>query len=649
MAVQDTTVKVVLVGSPNVGKSAIFNYLTGSYVAVSNYPGTTVDISTGYFWQGRQRFEVVDTPGIYSLIPLTEEENVTRIVLTRQVADVVIHVVDAKNLRRMLNLTIQLIDAGLPVILVLNIIDEAQSIGMLIDVRQLGKILGIPVIATSVVTKTGLESLKNAVTRYKRVKPGFFTLSCEIEQVVTKISNRLTRSYGLSKRITALLLIQGDVKGLAIAKNEELWPEIVAAIDQLAAGKKNSLDAFVAAERQVVVDGIIDQVVRYARFERHQFKTLAGWLGKVTREPVTGIPILCLVLYYGLYQFVGKFGAGVLVDYINNSVFVPIITPVAEGLANAFIPCEWLRSLLVGEYGVFTMGFRYATAIILPIVGTFFLAFAILEDTGYLPRLAMLVDFVFRYFGLNGRAVIPLTLGLGCGTMAVMVTRTLESRRERLLATFLLSLTIPCSAQLGVVFALLSHSAAAVAVWSFYMAAIFVCAGWLSARVIRGHRSAFYMEIPPLRLPMAGNVIKKAYTRMSWYFMEILPVFIVTSIVLWAGDRSGILDIMIRYIEPIMGIIGLPPETAQAFLLGFFRRDYGAAGLYDLAVAGKLTDAQLVVAAVGLTLFVPCVAQFAVMVKERGFITAWAMVIMIIMIAFGSAALVHNCLNWIQF
>ncbi|MDF2570583.1 MAG: feoB 3 [Sporomusa sp.] len=649
MAVRDTAAKVVLVGSPNVGKSAIFNYLTGSYVAVSNYPGTTVDISTGHFKYGGQRFEVIDTPGIYSLIPLTDEERVTRLLLTRQVPDVVVHVVDAKNLRRMLNMTIQLIDAGLPVVLVLNIIDEAQSMGMLIDTLSLEKMLGIPVIATSIVSKIGLESLKQAVGQYKRVKPSAFRLNDEIEQAVAKISGRLTRPYGLSKRITALLLLQGDIMALGIAQTEAAWPEIASIIGQLAPGKKNNLDAFISTERQVVVDKMLVKAVRYATFERHQLKTLAGWLGKVTREPLTGVPILCLVLYFGLYQFVGKFGAGYLVDYINNSVFVPIINPVAEEMTNACFPWEWARSLLVGEYGIFTMGFRYAAAIILPIVGTFFLAFAVLEDSGYLPRLAMLVDSVFRYFGLNGRAVIPLTLGLGCGTMAVMVTRTLESKRERFLATFLLSLTIPCSAQLGVVLALLSHNAAAVAIWSSYILAIFVSIGWLSAKFVPGNRSAFYMEIPPLRLPLLSNVLKKAYTRMAWYFMEILPVFIVTSIILWAAERSGILDIMIQHVEPIMGSIGLPPETAQAFLLGFFRRDYGAAGLYDLAIAGKLNDAQLVVAAVGLTLFVPCVAQLAVMIKERGLIIACAMVVLIIMIAFGSAMLVHNFLNLVVF
>lgn len=257
----------------------------------------------------------------------------------------------------------------------------------------------------------------------------------------------------------------------------------------------------------------------------------------------------------------------------------------------------------------------------------------------------MLVDAVFRYFGLNGRAVIPLTLGLGCGTMAVMVTRTLESKRERLLATFLLSLSIPCSAQLGVVLALLSHNATAVIIWSTYMVMVFSFIGWLSAKLIPGDRSAFYMEIPPLRLPLIGNVLKKAYSRMSWYLMEILPVFIITSVLLWAGARSGVLAVLIKHVEPVMGIIGLPPAAAQAFLLGFFRRDYGAAGLYDLVSAGQLSERQLLVAAVALTLFVPCIAQFAVMIKERGAAVALSMVTIIIFVALGSAALINSILK----
>lgn len=641
----DMATKVVLVGCPNVGKSAIFNYLTGRYVAVSNYPGTTVDISKGYFQSNNQHFEVIDTPGMYSLLPLTEEERVTRLLLTGQLPDVVVHVVDAKNLRRMLAMTIELIDAGFPVILNLNIMDEARHMGMLINIQLLEQMLGIPVIATSAVNRVGLEALKKVITQYKQEKSRNFFFKDEIEQVITRISGLLKRSYSFSNRTAALMLIQGDIMTLDIAKKEEYWQEIAAVINNMSVKKNDSLNALVAVERQVIIDDIISKVIRYAGVKRQPVQGVAVWLGKITREPLTGIPIACLVIYFGLYQFVGKFGAGYLVDYINNSVFVPNINPIVELNVNTYVPWDWARTLLVGEYGIFTMGFRYAIAIILPIVGTFFLAFALLEDSGYLPRLAMLVDFIFRYFGLNGRAVIPLTLGLGCGTMAVMVTRTLESRRERLLATFLLSLTIPCAAQLGVVLALLSYNVKSVIIWSIYIILIFAGIGWLSAKLIPGTRSPFYLEIPPLRVPLATNILKKAYIRMAWYFMEILPVFIITSILLWVGDYSGILNRLIRQVEPVMAFIGLPPEAAQAFLLGFFRRDYGAAGLYDLAVAGRLSDKQLLTAAVALTLFVPCVAQFAVMLKERGLVISLAMIAVIIMVAFGSAAIIHNILS----
>lgn len=238
---RNTPAKVVLVGSPNVGKSAIFNYLTGSYVAVSNYPGTTVDISTGHFNYGRRRFEVIDTPGMYSLIPLTDEEKVTRLLLGNLVPDIVIHVIDAKNIRRMLPLTLQLIDAGLPVILNLNIMDEARDLGMLIDRLLLEKILGIPVITTSAVERTGLETLKQGVGNYQRTKPKVFSLNEEFEQAIASISSRLTRPYGFSKRITALLLLQGDTMMSDIARSEAAWPEIADTIKQLSGQKKAAL------------------------------------------------------------------------------------------------------------------------------------------------------------------------------------------------------------------------------------------------------------------------------------------------------------------------------------------------------------------------------------------------------------------------
>lgn len=628
--------EIVLVGTPNVGKSVIFNQLTGRYVNVSNYPGTTVEVSRGRYRQKTRFWEVIDTPGLYSLSPLTEEERVTRSLLLEKRPDVVVHVADARNIRRSLQLTLELIDAGLPLILDLNLMDEAATAGVRIDTRRLSELLGIPVVATAAVKKIGLDSLRATIADFRDKAAGPLRFSPTIEAVITAVVDRLSGEYTVARRMMALLLLQGDEEIRRLVSGEAAYREILSVVDEAVRAQSQPFSYIIALERQALIDRLLTEA---ASFGRQRRRTWADRLDRLTRHPYTGVPILVLVLYFGLYKFVGGFGAGVLVDYINDVVFAQHLTPIVTYAAERYLPWEWLRSLLVGDYGFFSMGLRYAIAIILPIVGTFFLVFALLEDCGYLPRLAMLMDGLFKILGLNGRAVIPVTLGLGCGTMAVFVTRTLETRRERLLATFLLSLAVPCSAQLGLVLALLSESGAAVALWAVYITAVFLVAGWLSARLLPGKRSPFYLEIPPLRLPVFSNVITKAYTRMVWYFAEILPVFIFASLLLWLGDRSGLLAYIITALEPLMRLLGLPQEAAEAFLLGFFRRDYGAAGLYDLAGSGLLTARQLLVAAVTLTLFVPCLAQVLVMVKERGAFAALVMVLLIAFISFFSGCL----------
>lgn len=631
---------IALVGSPNVGKSAIFNYLTSSYVTVSNYPGTTVDVSRGEVKIDGQKYEFVDTPGIYSLIPLTDEERVTRQLIFREQPDLVVHIADAKNIRRMLLLTLQLIDAGMPVLLNLNMIDESKKLGIKINSKALSDILGIPVNTSSAVTKNGLENLKGKIGHYQANIPVHLSFSDDIEQTVDTISNLLQGSYNMTNRMVALLLLQGDEMILNSLQSEPNFLQLMSEVKQLAQHYENNLAYVLTVQRQIMVDNIVSLVVSFSETGTNK---RAEMISKLTREPVSGIPILLLVLYFGLYLFVGQFGAGYLVDYIDANIFGQIISPLIRDLIYKYIDIEWVQSLIIGEYGIFSLGFRYAAVIILPIVGTFFLVFSFLEDCGYLPRLALLVDRLFKNFGLNGRAIIPLTLGLGCGTMAVMVTRTLESRRERILATFLLSLTIPCSAQLGLVFAILSDNSRFVLIWAVFVGLIFIIAGWIASKLMPGNRSAFYMEVPPLRMPIWSNIITKAYTRMAWYFIEILPVFIITSLFLWLADRSGILTKIIIVAEPAMTMLGLPKEAAQAFLLGFFRRDYGAAGLYDMCNAGLLSNIQLLVSAVTLTLFVPCVAQLVVMVKERGIFISIFMILLIIVISF-TAGLVLNLL-----
>jgi ferrous iron transport protein B len=344
-----------------------------------------------------------------------------------------------------------------------------------------------------------------------------------------------------------------------------------------------------------------------------------------------------------LYEFVGVLGAQTLVNFLETNLFGNLINPWIDTFLKQIIPWPVLRDLFGGDFGIITLGIRYAIAIVLPIVGTFFFAFSIIEDSGYLPRLAMLIDRVFKHIGLNGRAVIPMVLGFGCDTMATIVTRTLETPRERILSTLLLSLAIPCSAQLGVMLGLLTGHVWMLIIWAFIVLGVFLLVGWLSAKLLPGERPSFYMELPPMRLPKLRNILVKTYTRMEWYFKEVFPLFIMASVIIWFCRLFGIFDIAIKALVPLVRFIGLPDQTAMVFLFGFFRRDYGAAGLYDMRAT--MTSAQILVATVTMTLFMPCIAQLSVTIKERGWKTAAAITAFILPFAIGVGGLLNLALH----
>ncbi len=458
-----------------------------------------------------------------------------------------------------------------------------------------------------------------------------------IESAMGEIAALLRGSYALSERTLALLLLQNDPEIWEIVRLQETpatLERIRALCERLHATSETPLAWQIEQQRQQLSQQIADAVISPASdAAARPRRTLSDHIGWLCMNPWTGLPILALVLYFGLYQFVGVFGAGTVVDWLENGLFGQYINPFVERLVRAVVPWEPIRALLVGEYGVWTLGVTYAIALILPIVTFFFLVFAVLEDTGYLPRLAMLIDRAFKWLGLNGRAVIPIVLGFGCDTMATVVTRTLETRRERVLTTFLLTLAIPCSAQLGVVLALLSAHPRGLLIWAGVLVTVFLVIGWLAARVLPGKPMPFYMELPPMRLPSLSNVLLKTLARLHWYFLEVLPLFLLASVLIWVGQLTGLFDLAVRLMTPFVQALTLPAETAVAFLFGFFRRDYGAAGLYRLNEQGLLTGNQLLVAAVVLTLFVPCVAQFLVTIKERG----WRAAVVMFLLAFGIA------------
>lgn len=633
--------KIVLVGSPNVGKSVIFGHLTGRYVTVSNYPGTTVEVTKGKGKIRQKEVGVIDTPGMYSLVPITEEERVARDILLEERPEVVVQVVDAKNLERMLHLTLQLIEADVPVLLDLNLMDEAEKSGMSINLDILRKDLGIPVVSTVAIENKGLDHLEQNILKYEKGKGRDLVYGELLESSLQGIEGLLTAEYNISKRAIALLLLQDDLGILKMVTQEERGHETIREIvEETKRHYSTSVNYVVTIRRQEIINEIIEKAMVQGKPRARDFKES---LSRLMMHPVAGLPILVLIIY-AMYEFVGVFGAQTAVDFLEKTLFGEYINPFVTRVISSIIPWQVIQDLFVHQYGIITLGVRYAIAIILPIVSTFFIAFSIIEDTGYLPRLAMLIDRVFKKIGLNGRAVIPVVLGFGCDTMATIVTRTLETRRERIIASFLLSLAIPCSAQMGVILALLSGHVMGLWIFMGTMAIVFLLVGFLTARIMPGESPLFYMEVPPLRLPKISNVVTKTYTRVEWYFREVLPLFVLASILIWAGRLTGLFDLLVNGLSYPTRWIGLPKEAATAFLYGFFRRDFGAAGLYDLMSAGTLHGVPLVVSVVTIALFMPCIAQFAVTIKERGWKIALGMATFIFPFAFIVGGLLNQVL-----
>lgn len=624
---------ILLVGHPNVGKSVLFHRLTGAYVNVSNYPGTTVEVT-----RASARFDpqaaLLDTPGVLALPSRSDDERATMRALLNESSRCLVQVGDAKNLRRTLTLTALLAELGVPMVLALNMHDEATARGVTVDIPALAEQLAIPVLATVATGGEGIGELTGSVARagvadrMLRYDPA---READIEALAAAITEHAPHPR-LAARGLAILFLGND-------SEVEGWLREHAgdAYGQLDNLRKNAVDrapgdlpGLLARERTEAADALAATVTRRAV---NSSPLLSQRIGQAVVHPLWGIPILLAVLY-AVYQFVGVFGATTLVGLLEEDLFEGILNPGFTGLVQGWFGEGLLSELLVGDYGLWTMGMTYALALILPIVTTFFIAFGVLEDSGYLPRLSVIANRLFAAIGLNGRAVLPMVLGLGCVTMATLTTRILHSPRERLITVFLLALAIPCSAQLGVVLGMLGGvSFSAVLVWVLAMVGVLLLAGFLAAKLIPGRRIPLVTELPPMRLPIAGNVVKKTAGRLKWYLIEVIPLFLIGTFLMFALDKVGILPAIIEAGEPLVsGWLGLPKEASAAFVMGFLRRDFGATGLF--AMADALDPIQAIVGMITITLFIPCFASLLMMVKERGMKTAVAMVAIIVPFAF---------------
>ncbi|MFH1146255.1 MAG: ferrous iron transport protein B, partial [Pseudomonadota bacterium] len=574
----DPSRKIILVGNPNVGKSVIFNYLTGKYVVVSNYPGTTVEVCHGTTkWMGRT-ITVIDTPGVNSLLPSSEDEIVTRDILLKETNALIVQVADAKNLRRGLLISSQLAEMGLKFILVLNMEDEARERGIRIDYKRLASLIGCWVVPTVATQKKNLEMVLDALND---LNDPLLAVDYHpaLEEALASIAARLP-SEAVSTRSIAAMLLSGDrslKEWLHTRLSEGEVNEIEAVIRTAQAGFNQPIGFPINQVRLRKSDEIASAVTTASAIKRKQ---VSSYIGDICIHPLWGTLILGVVLLL-IYGVVGVAGAGIAVDFMEKTVFGHYVLPFLKSWTERLISVSWAKDLFVGPYGLFTMALTYALALILPIITLFFIVFALMEDSGYLPRLAVMSNKIFRRVGLNGKAILPIILGFGCGTMATLTTRILDNRRDRIIVTLLLALGIPCSAQLAVILGMLSgFSATMVLVWGGVVALVLSLVGYLSGRFIAGESSDFVMELPPMRLPKLGNVLMKTVSRVEWYLKEAVPLFALSTLILYTFDKTGALAHIENLAAPIVrGVLGLPVECTQAFLIGFLRRDYGAAGL----------------------------------------------------------------------
>ncbi|MFP4170856.1 MAG: FeoB small GTPase domain-containing protein [Methanomassiliicoccales archaeon] len=539
--------KLVMVGNPNVGKSVVFSRITGASVLTSNYPGTTVEFSQGEAELDGERWTVIDAPGTYSLEPTNKAEEVAKEMA--EGADLVLNVVDSTNLERNLNLTLMLLEKGLPTVVALNMWDEAGHLGIHIDTEALEEKLGVPVVPTVALTGEGVKEVVETFHRARR--PDFPRMD-----------------------------------------TRERW-------------------------------GKVGEIVETVQTMEHRHHTLKDRLEELSIKPVTGIPLAMLILA-GSFLLVRTVGEG-LITYVMDPIF-ELYRPLVESLA-VELGDGILREILVGKMidgqvdfveslGVITTGIYVPLAMVLPYVLGFFFVLSLLEDTGYLPRLATLVDGLFHRVGLHGFGIVPTLLGLGCNVPGVLSTRILESRRQRFIAITLISMSVPCMAQTAMIFGILSPYGMAYIMIVFLTAGLlYVLAGMLLNRFMGGESMEIFLEIPPYRRPSLTATGKKTWMRVRWFLKDAIPWLIGGVLLINLLYATGVLDLVGQALSPLItGLLGLPEGSSVALVAGFLRKDLAVGMLAPLGMSA----AQLTVAMTVLTIYFPCAASFAVIFRELG-------------------------------
>ncbi len=589
--------RVLLIGNPNVGKSAVFSRLTGTQVIISNYTGTTVEFTKGTtVMRTGETADVIDVPGTYSLEPTSKAEEVAVDMLEDMLdeGDIVVNVVDSTHLERNLYLTLQLLERNIPVVVALNLWDEARHKGISIDVARLEDVLGVSVVPTSALTGEGINVLMDKISETAK--------------------NACAKSYGSIDESDSIGMSQSGVSYRSI---DERWSEI-------------------------------GRIISEVQSISHRHHTFVDILEDASIQPVTGLILAVLIMYLS-FKVVGFIGEG-LISYVFDPIFEGLVRPLVTKLGMALGSHGFFHDMLIGHLvngeidfeasmGLLTTGLYVPIAMVLPYVFAFYVALSVLEDIGYLPRLAVLLDNLMHVLGMHGYAVVPMVLGFGCNVPAALATRILESRREKFICATMLSIGIPCMAQTAMVVGLVGRYG-----WHYLaiiygtLAILWLVIGLVLNAMLPGSSPPLLMEIPPYRLPHPKILAKKVWMRTRIFLADAIPYVLLGVLFVNILHVFGIIDALGRVFAPILsGLLGLPAEAVVALLMGFLRKDVAVGMLGPLGLSVR----ELVVATIVLSAYFPCAATFVVLLRELG---PWDMLksaLIMLVVAFGAGGLIN--------
>jgi ferrous iron transport protein B len=629
--------RAVIVGLPNTGKSQLFNDVTGGYTLVSNYPLTTVEINRKLASIHGLKYEIIDTPGMHGLYIQSEEEIAVRELLFGEQIDVLIQCIDANRLKASLLFTLDLMELGIPMIITLNAVDETEKQGIEINIHELANTLGIQVVEHLASINKGTEEVKAAMSRAKPAQwiPHY---GQELERRLSELEALLPQELSF-RRKKALLLLEGDPlisTELQKALSEGAIGRLEDRLQHIRGESLGRPGRELAKGRTEIVNRIYAETTDLTRRRPTRF---ARELARLCRHPVFGIPILLLIIL-ATYLLVVEV-AGVIEGTLTGA----LVNPLVHWINSLGVPEFW-NDLLIGPYGVLTLGLFNAFVTVLPILSAFFLMMGLLEDSGYLPNLMVLTRRVLSKIGLSGNSIMSLILGFGCKTMATLTTKGISSRKERLIAVALIAFAIPCSAQLAIDMAVLGRIGFKAFVIAFgTLAFIELAAGLVLNKTLKEDKSSsFLQELPPIRLPKPRAIVKKTAYRIYWFLKEAVPIFLIAAVGLFALDKVGLLDLVKLTLQPIVvSWLGLPLEIVEVLILSLARHEAAAGLLLGMVNRGALNYVQTITAVVITTMFVPCFANIVAMCKELGVKTG-----LIVTAAINvSSFILAGTLNWI--